>query len=182
MKASARATWPALLGAALAFVAGPLFAEDDAAAARQYKAAMAFQVSEAYDLAADEWGKFIEAYPSDSRAIRARHYRGICYFRLAVAALDAKQLDAARKLFDAAEQSFDAVIKGGSGFNLLEETYLFRGLGEFKRATIEPHDEAARRYRAAAADFDAIVKNYPQSKYLAQVLYARGDCAYYTGQ
>ena len=100
------------------------------------EAAVALQNGEVYDLAASAWGKFIEANPSDSRVDPARHYQGVCYFRTAVSALEAKQNDAAAKAFDAAEQAFDAVVKAAPRFDLLEETYLFRGLAQFKRAEI----------------------------------------------
>ena len=136
---------------------------------------MALQNSEAYDVAAKAWGKFIDANAGDSRVNRARHYQGVCYFRTAVTAADAKQADAARQAFDAAEADFAAVVKVPR-FDLLEEAYLFRGLAQFKRAEIESAAQAAECYRLAAASLDALVKNFPRSKYLAQALYCRGDC------
>jgi cellulose synthase operon protein C len=181
MKALTRTGWLGLLGVLLS-VGTPLYGQDNEAATRQYKAAVALQNSEAFDVASDAWSKFIEANPGDPRAIRARHYLGICYFRSAVAALEAKQNDAAGKAFDAAEQAFDAVVKADPKFELMEETYLFRGLAQFKRAEMEPAEQAGKRFEAAAATFDGLVKQFPQSKYLAQVLYARGDCAYHAGR
>jgi TolA-binding protein len=182
MKALAVSFWAAALMATLAWSGGPLLAQDSDAATRQYKAAIALQNSEAYDLAAGAWGKFIEANPDDSRVARARHYQGICYFRTAISAMEAKQNDAARKEFDAAERDFDAVVKATPKIDLLEETYLFRGLGQYKRAEIESGEQAAEYYRSAAAAFDALLKSYPKSKHLAQVLYRRGDCADHAGQ
>ncbi len=168
--------------AALQFgLGGAALAQDSDAATREYKAAVALQNSEVYDVAAAAWGKFIDGTPADSRVNRARHYQGVCYFRTAVAAADAKQTDAARKAFDAAEADFTAVVKAPR-FDLLEETYLFRGLAQFKRAEIESGEQAAECYRAAAESLDALVKNYPRSKYLAQALYCRGDCAYHAGK
>ena len=144
--------------------------------------AVRLQNREAYDLAIDAWGSFIQTHPTDSRVNQARHYQGVCHFFTAVAALDAKQTDAALKSFDAAEQSFDAVIKAAPRFELLEDTYLYLGLCQFKRAEIEPAEQAAKQYEAAAATLDTLLKSYPQSKNLAQVLYTRGDCAYHAGQ
>ena len=89
------------------------------------------------------------------------------------------QAEAALKAFDDAEQSLAAVVKTAPGFDLLEETYLFLGLTQFKRAEIEPAEQAAKHFEAAAATFDALLKSYPQSKSLAQVLYTRGDCEYH---
>jgi len=182
MKALAKTACVAALAAALVCSGNWLFGQDSDAATQQYRAAVKLQNDEVYDLAAGAWGKFIEANPGDSRVIRARHYQGVCNFRMAITALDARQNDAARKTLDAAEQAFDAVIKAGPGFDLREETFLFRGLGEFKRAEIEPTEQKMECYKSAAATFDALLKNYPKSKYLAQVLYTRGDCAYHAGQ
>ncbi len=182
MKALAMSFWTAAVVAVLSAPGGPLFAQDSDAATRQYKAAVALQNSEVYDLAASAWGKFIEANPGDSRVTRARHYQGVCYFRTAASAIEADQADAARKAFDEAEDDFAVVVKAAPRFDLLEETYLFRGLAQFKHAEIETGKQAAECYAAAATALDALLKNYPKSKYLAQVLYTRGDCAYHAGQ
>ena len=160
----------------------PLYGEDTEDATRQYTVAVRLQNDENYDLAIERWKSFIQAYPTDSRVNRARHYQGVCCFSIAVSALNAKQTDAALKSFDAAEQSFDAVIKAAPQFELLEDTYLYLGLSQFKRAELESAEQAAKRYEAAAATFDTLLRGYPQSKNLAQVLYTRGDCAYHAGR
>src|SRR5208283_5055928 len=100
MKALARAGWAGVLGTFFCFVAAPLDAQENEAATRQYNVAVRLQNSEAYDLAIDAWGSFIQAYPTDARVTQARHYQGVCHFFVAVGALDAKQTDAAIKSFD----------------------------------------------------------------------------------
>jgi TolA-binding protein len=167
---------------AVLFFAVPAYSQDNEAATRQYNVAVRLQNREAYDLAVDAWGNFLQTYPADARATHARHYQGICYFFTATGAVDAKQTDAALKAFDAAEQCFKAVGKAAPQFELLEDTYLYLGLSQFKRAEIEPADQAARHFALAAATLDTLLKNYPQSKNLAQVLYTRGDCAYHAGK
>ncbi len=181
MKALARAGCASVLGVLLC-VRAPLYGEDSEAATRQYNVAVRLQNREAYDLAIDAWRSFIQTYATDSRVTQARHYQGVCHFFTAVGALDARQTDAALKSFEAAEQSFDAVVRAAPRFERLEDTYLYFGLSQFKRAEIEPADQAAKRFEAAAATLDKLLKNYPQSKNLAQVLYTRGDCAYHGGQ
>jgi TolA-binding protein len=181
MKALARVAWAAVLGALLC-VGAPLYGEDSEAATRQYNVAVRLQNREAYDLATDAWSTFIQTYPTDSRIAQARHYQGVCQFFTAVAALDAKQADSAVKSFEAAEQSFEAVVKAAPQFERLEDTYLYLGLSQFKRAEIAPADQAVKQFAAAAATLDTLSKLYPQSKNLAQVLYTRGDCAYHAGQ
>ncbi len=147
-----------------------------------------FRIERTTTWPSNAWATFIQSYPTDSRANKARHYQGVCQFFTAVGAIDAKQTDAALKSFDAAEQSFEAVVKAAPRFDLLEDTYLYLGLAQFKRAEIQPADGvakpegAAKQYEAAAATFDTLLKSYPQSKNLAQVLYTRGDCAYHLGQ
>jgi len=172
-----------VLAAVFCFIA-PLYGDDNEAATRQYNVAVSLQNREAYDLAIDAWAGFVQAHPTDARVVQARHYQGVCYFFTAVGALDAKppQTEAALKSFDAAEQSFAAVIKAAPRFELLEDTYLYLGLSQFKRAEIEPAEQAAKQYETAAATLDALLRGYPQSKNLAQVLYTRGDCAYHTGR
>jgi TolA-binding protein len=180
MKALTRVGW-AGAWSALFFFCAPLFAQENEAATRQYNVAVRLQNQEAYDLASNAWGSFIQAYPADARVTQARHYQGVCQYFTA-AALDAKQADAALKSLDAAQQNFDAVVKAAPRFEHLEDTYLYLGLCQFKRAEIEPAEQAAKDYAAAAVTFDALVRSYPQSKNLAQVLYTRGDCAYHAGQ
>ena len=179
MKALARAGWAGVVGALLYF-SSPVYAEDSEAATRQYDVAVRFQNREAYDLAIGAWANFLQNYPTDTRVTHARHYRGICYFFTAVGAQDAKQTDAALKAIDAAEQDFEAVTKAVPRFGSLEDTYLFLGLSQFKRGEIGPPDQAARQFAAASATFDTLLKDYPQSKNLAQALYSRGECAYHT--
>ena len=52
------------------------------AASRQYAAAAALQNREQYELAAEEWAKFLEKFAADARADRAQHYLGICNLKL----------------------------------------------------------------------------------------------------
>lgn len=163
MRALARAGWVGTVGALICLCA-PVYGDDSEAATRQYNVAVRFQNREAYDLAIGAWGNFLQAYPTDSRVTQARHYQGVCYFFTAVSALEAKQTDAALKAFDAAEQNFDAVIKAAPRFERLEDTYLYLGLSQFKRAEIEPAEQAAKQYEVAAATLDTLLKNYPQSR------------------
>ncbi len=162
--------------------ASPLRGGDTESATRQYKAAVAMQNREAYDLAADAWVKFIEGNRTDSRVDRAFHYLGVCYFRAAVGSLEAKQIDAGRKSLDSARQCFETIAKSYPKFDLMEESTLFLGLAQFKRAEIDAAESSAASYDAAAATLDTFIKNYPQSKFLAQILYTRGDCAYHRDQ
>jgi cellulose synthase operon protein C len=184
MKALATA---GVAGALVCFLA-PVYGEDNEAATGQYVVAVGLQNREAYDLAIDAWGSFIKAHPADSRVNKARHYLGVCYYCAADNAWKGNQLESAVKSLDAAQQTLEAVVKIAPGFDLLEDTYLFLGLAQFKRAEIaadQPPKQpelAAAQYTAAAATFDKLLKSFPQSKNLAQVYYYRGECAYHLGQ
>ncbi|MGD0897762.1 MAG: tetratricopeptide repeat protein [Thermoguttaceae bacterium] len=136
-------------------------AEDVETATRQYMAAVAFQNRGVYDLAAEEWTKFIKSYPADSRLDRAQHYLGVCH-------LQANQLDAAR-------QCFETVVKSYPKFESMDATLLYLGVTQFRLA----RGGKPELFDAAAATLDTLIKNYPKSKSLARALFTRGDCAYY---
>ena len=67
-------------------------AKSSDAATRQYATAAALQNREQYELAIDEWKKFLANYPKDERADKANHYLGLCL-------LQAKQFDPAMAAF-----------------------------------------------------------------------------------
>jgi len=136
----------------------------DAAATRQYAAAVALQNRGEYELAADEWNKLITNHKNDPRVDRALHYLGICHLK-------------ANKL-PAAVQSFETVIKTYPKFDLLETTYLYLGVAQLTMAQAGK----AEMFDAAAQTFDTLIKKYPEGKQVAQALFHRGDCLYNRGK
>jgi TolA-binding protein len=166
MNAMARiCSWVAL-GASLALWPAAAALAEDEAATRQYAAAVNLQNKGVYDLAAEEWVKFIKSYPGDSRLDRAFHYLGVCYFQLQPPQLES------------AQQCFESVLKSYPKFESLEATYLYLGVTQFKRAQAGKPE----LFDAAAATLDLLAKNYPKSKFLPQALFTRGDCAYHRGR
>jgi TolA-binding protein len=167
--------------------ARPLQAADSDAATRQYAAAVALQNRGAYDLATDTWVKFIKENASDSRLDRAYHYLGVCYYQVAMGDLDGKQTDAGQTALGFARQCFEKVAKDFQKFDLLESTYLYLGLTQFKQAQLaevspnnkESNEKAKALYQSAAATLDKLLQDFPQGKNLAQAYYLRGDCAYH---
>ena len=141
------------------------------------------RISDVYDLAGRALGKVhIEANP------RRFAVDPLCVLpgrlllpHVRVGCMDAKQ-NGRRKAFEAAEQNFDAIVKAAPRFDLLEETYFYQGLTQFDLADIAPAGKAAEHYRAAAVALDALLKNYPQGKFVALALFRRGDCAFHTDQ
>ncbi len=102
MKALAVGCWGVVVLTVLAGTAlGPAAAgaeQTTEAASRQYNAAVALQNKGVYDLAAEEWVKFINTYRGDSRLDRAFHWLGVCY-------LQNHQLDAAQQCFETVVKS-----------------------------------------------------------------------------
>jgi cellulose synthase operon protein C len=189
MKALERVVSAGMLGAIVPAIAAtivcfalPLFGEDSDEATRQYDVSVRLQNREAYDLAVDAWQSFIKSYPTDSKVNKARYYLGICHFSTAASAAEGKQIDAALKSLDAAEQSFAAVIEADPRFEFLEDAYFHLGHVQFKSAEIGAADQAGKHYAAAATTLDTLLKKFPKGKNLDQVLYMRGDCAYHAGQ
>src|SRR3954468_19003502 len=65
-------------------------------AALAFREAANFQNNGAFEIAAEEWQKFLKDYPKDAYATKARHYLGVCQLQM--------------KQYAAAAASFEAVI------------------------------------------------------------------------
>ena len=57
-------------------------AKSPPAAVRQYADAVALQNRGVYDLAADEWEKFLKSYAKDPLEPKAEYYLGVCRLQL----------------------------------------------------------------------------------------------------
>lgn len=144
-------------------------AEQDAkprseAATRQFAAAAALQNREQFDLAADEWAKFLAAYPQDPRADRAQHYLGICRLK--------------NKQYAEALAAFQQVIAKYPKFELLSSAYLHLGLTQYNLAVAGQKEQ----YPKAVETLSALAAKFPQSKELPQALYYQGEALYAQGQ
>ena len=129
-------------------------------AIRQYRDSTTFQNRALYDLAADEWEKFLEKFPSDPLASKAQHYLGVCRLQL--------------KQYDAAEAAFKKVIATYPNFELLDTTYLDLGLTQFSQAQAGKPE----LYAASAATLKTLAEKFPDSKQLAQTLFYLGESLY----
>jgi TolA-binding protein len=136
----------------------------DDAATRQYAAAAALQNREQYELATDEWAKFLAAYPQDSRADRATYYLGVCR-------LNTKQ-------YAPAIEAFAQTIAKYPKFEQLESAYLYQGKAQYNLAAAGKPE----MYAQAAQTFAALASKFPQGKQLAQALYFHGESLYAQGQ
>jgi TolA-binding protein len=137
--------------------------EKTEAGTRQYAAAVALQNKGEYKWAADEWNKFIAQFKTDERIDRAYHYLGVCLLK--------------DNRLDEAEKAFATVIKDHPKFDLLEASYLYLGIAQYTAA----QGGKAEKYDDAGKTFDALLKQYPESKHVPQALFYRGECSYARG-
>jgi TolA-binding protein len=159
----------ALLAGALATGGGKeLLAQekpaDSDAGTRQYAAAVALHNRELYDLAAEQWKKFVTEYPKHPRIAHGYHYLGICYYNI--------------KQYGEAEAAFQTVIKDQPKFEQLESTYLYLGVTQFSAG----RGGKAEYFPKALATFTTLATKYPRGQFLAQTLYYRGECLYAQGK
>ena len=135
-----------------------------AAAIRQYREAVALQNREVYDLAADEWTRFLENFGKDPLAGKARHYLGVCQLQL-------KQLDEA-------VASFSKAISDYPVSEITEQSYLNLGIARFNIAQAGKSEA----YDQAAETFAKLVSQYPQGTLVPQALYYHAESLYARGK
>ena len=99
-------------------------AEDASQSSREalvlYGDAANFQNNGAFDLAAEEWQKFLQKFPKDPLAAKAQHYLGVCHMQL--------------KHFDQAATAFQAVVSNHPKFEALQDVYLNLGWCQYSLA------------------------------------------------
>jgi len=141
-------------------------AESSPAAIKQYRDAVAFQNRAVYDLAADEWKKFLKEFGKDPLAGKAQHYLAICQLQ--------------QKQYQDAITSFQKALKDFPSSDITEQTYLNLGLAQYSLA----QDGKSEAYDDAAKTFETLIAKYPEGSqrpqglfYLAEALYARGKKA-----
>jgi TolA-binding protein len=134
-----------------------------------YADAAKFQNMKLYDIAIEDWQRFLTKFPDDPLASKAQHYLGICHLEL--------------KQFAKAAAAFELVLKNHPDFENLEQTYLNLGWCQYSLALVEKKaDQRSKLFQQAAARFLDQVKKYPAGKLADQALFFRGESLYHTGQ
>jgi cellulose synthase operon protein C len=163
---------------AAATVAGVLllFSADDAPAQQAktegssgeavlaYREAANFQNNGAFEVAAEEWQKFLKEYRKDPLAAKAQHYLGVCQLQL--------------KQHEKAIASFETVLKNDPTFELAEEA-------SFDLATCQYALAAGGQkemYSQAAKSFTALLEKFPAGKYREDALFYQGESLYAQGK
>jgi len=134
-----------------------------------YADAAKFQNMKLYDIAIEDWQRFLTKFPDDPLASKAQHYLGICHLEL--------------KQFAKAGAAFEVVLKNHPTFENLEQTYLNLGWCQYSLALVEKKvDQQSKLFQQAAAHFLEQVKKYPAGKLADQALFFRGESLYHTGE
>lgn len=134
------------------------------AATRQFAAAAALQNREQYDLAADEWAKFLKSHANEPRADRAQYYLGICRLK--------------NKQYPEAIAAFEKAIADYPKSEFLASAMLHLGLAQYNLAV----GGQADMYPKAADTFAALIQKFPKNKELAQATFYRGETLYAQGK
>lgn len=118
----------------------------------------------AFDVAVEDWQKFLKNYPKDPLVPKAQHYLGVCQLQL--------------KQHEQAAASFAAVIAKYPKFELLEDSYLNLGASQFALAA----GGKAEMYAHAAETFAKLATLFPKSKHVGEALYFQGESLYALGK
>lgn len=129
-----------------------------------YSDAANYQNNRAFELAAEEWEKFLQKFPKDPLAAKAQHYLGVCHREL--------------KHLDKAAAAFEAVVKDYPNFDLIQDAYLNLGWCQYSLGG----QKVEGAYAKAAAAFATLVKKYPSGKNTEQALFFWGEAEYNQGK
>lgn len=138
------------------------------AATRQFAAAAALQNRQQFELAADEWQKFLATHASDSRANDARYYLGLCQLKL-------EQYGPAAA---ALQETIAVAEKSSRPFDLLPSAYLYLGLAQYKLAQAG-HPQL---FQEADETFARLLKEFPGDESAAEARLYRGETLYAQGK
>ena len=157
------AVWSGVVCERSAHAQVPAAAQNAVAANQQFASAAALHNRQAWDLAADEWAKFIKDFAADERVSLARHYLGVCRLQL--------------KDYAGAAVVFQELITASPKFEQIASSKLYLGMAQFNAG----QQGKAEQFAAAEKTLAAALKDHPEGKqvpqtvyYLAESLYAQG--------
>jgi TolA-binding protein len=129
-----------------------------------YREAANFQNNGAFEVAAEEWQKFLKDYGKDPLATKARHYLGVCQLQM--------------KQYAAAAASFETVIAADAKFEFLDDAYFDLATCQYALAA----GGQADMYPKAAASFTALLAKFPTGKHSEEALFYQGESLYAQGK
>ncbi|MDH3718316.1 MAG: tetratricopeptide repeat protein, partial [Planctomycetota bacterium] len=131
----------------------------------QFSAAAELQNEGLFELAVGEWRAFLEKFPNDPLAAKARHYLGVCLIQ--------------EKQYPDAAAELSKIVTQHPKFELLDETLLNLGSAQYQIAVVA---DAPQRYAEPAATYGKLLTQFPDSKLVPTALYNQGECYYAMGQ
>ncbi|MBL9093192.1 MAG: tetratricopeptide repeat protein [Planctomycetaceae bacterium] len=155
---------------ASAFAGEPAVLAQDApgvnagAANQQFNVAGGFHNRQAWDLAAEEWAKFLKDFPADPRAAAARFYLGQCQLQL--------------KQFDKAAATLKPLIAARPKLEQMPVAQLSLGIAEFNLA--QQGDE--KQFAAAEQTLSAALRDHSDGKHVPQTVYYLAESLYAQGK
>ncbi len=129
---------------------------------RQYRAAAGLYDRGLYDLAIEEWKKFVNGFPNHERNMHGRHYLGISYFQTA----DYKN----------AAATFANVVTA-ENFEYAEQARLYMGVSQLNLG--RSGDD--RQLRQALSTLSDLRQKYPRGDFRAEGLYYLAEAQYENG-
>lgn len=153
--------------------AAPVSAQKPAAPAKEspaeaillYRGAVPLQNKGNYDLAVEEWEKFLQQFPNDPLANRARYYAGVCYLQL--------------QQYDKAAAAFEKVRADEPTFDQLEALSFNLGMTYLAAAKkLEAGEPQKAQFEKAATTFGELIKKYPAGAKTPDALYNQADALY----
>lgn len=133
-----------------------------------YGDAAQFQNNGAFELAIEEWQKFLKEYPKDPSAGKAQHYLGVAYIQ--------------NQQFDKAIDSFRRALRDPK-LEVREETLINLSWCLFNQARSAKPDSAEQRsgYEEAQKSLSEFMKSYADGDFADQALFYLGEIAYSKG-
>lgn len=133
-----------------------------------YSDAANFQNNQSFDLAVEEWEKFLTRFPKDPLAAKATNYAGVCYLQL--------------KQFEKAAEKFSAVVSNFPKFELVEEAHLNWGWS-FYSAALSANDPAKAKplYEKALNTLEGMIASRKDGKLLDQASFFCAESYYRLG-
>jgi len=138
-------------------------AESPPEALRLYEGAVNAQTGSAFELAVEEWGKFLTQFPKDPLAPKAAYYRAVCHLQL--------------RQWDPAIAGFQKVIAEHPKFELLEDAFVNLGWCQYSAA----EDGKKELLPAAAKTLRDLLAQFPKGKHRDEAWYFLGESLYQQG-
>lgn len=142
----------------------------DARAKDRFRVAAALENRELYDLAEADWASFLDQFPSDPLAARARFERGVCLFQLS-------------RYQDAAGE-FQTLLGDSQSLDpeLSERSHLHLGLAKFNQGRAAKTKQQRKALDVAVEAFSRQLAAFPAGPLASQAAYYRAEALYASGR